>query len=65
MPQKADRPIIAPCRLSDCLFFEGPIEGRPGYCLCSHPDKQLYLQKPTCPLYRLDWQKRMQKGNLS
>lgn len=56
--KKSSDPLIVPCRLSDCLYYEGRTESRPGYCYCSHPDKEHYLQNPSCPLYRLDWQKR-------
>lgn len=56
--QKSDNPIHVLCRLGDCLFYEAPVPGHPGYCYCSHPDKPHYIKNLACPLYRLDWQKR-------
>lgn len=46
------------CRLSDCLHFQADPERR-GFALCQHPDKCNYLAARPCPLYRLDWQKKV------
>lgn len=47
------------CSLSDCLYFRCPAK-TPSKALCSHQDASRYvLKEPPCPLYRLDWQRKM------
>ena len=56
---KLDKPILTPCKLSDCLFFEGRPSGEEEICRCSHPQKASEKASPKCMLYRLDWVKKM------
>ncbi|MBI5155028.1 hypothetical protein HZA57_07305 [Candidatus Poribacteria bacterium] len=46
------------CLLCDCVHFHKPNgKGVPAdACDCSHPDKEMYLQGPRCPLYKKNWQ---------
>ena len=56
---KSSRPIVVPCKLADCIFYEGALKRDPTKCHCSHPQKMDYMTESACPLYKLDWQKRM------
>ena len=52
-------PTEITCRLADCIFFQGPAS-TPNRILCSHAEAHRYIYTdPPCPLYRLDWQKKM------
>jgi hypothetical protein len=57
--------MMVPCRLTDCIFFEGAVPGREGKCLCSHPQKGSYMTENQCPLYNFDWKQRMKDGHIS
>ena len=48
------------CDRRECAFYSE----KPGddMCHCKHPDKPRHLYDKTCPLYRLDWQKK-RKGS--
>lgn len=47
------------CQLSDCIFYQAH-DRNPEKALCSHKDAVRYVHSdPPCPLYRLDWQKKM------
>ncbi len=60
---KAPTPMVVPCRLADCIFYEGPVAGRDGKCFCSHPQKAAYMTERQCPLYNFNWQRRMKMGH--
>ena len=57
-PEKLRKPLIVPCRLSDCIYYERAYERDAMKCLCSHPHKKDAMSESACPLYRLDWQKK-------
>jgi hypothetical protein len=45
------------CTMTDCLYHnKDPHGGQLVYC--SHADKPRYMEGATCPLYRMDWQKK-------
>jgi len=47
------------CRLTDCIYYvEKP--GEPGVSYCKHPEIAFYKTNHRCPLYRLDWLKKME-----
>lgn len=47
------------CQLSDCIFYQ-TAAANAEKALCSHKDARRYIHsEPPCPLYRLDWQKKM------
>ena len=56
---KAAKLLMVPCRMADCLYNEGWLDGTPGIAKCSHPQKPQNMAEGPCALYRLDWQKRM------
>lgn len=58
--QRAKEKVPVICALHDCVYFEMVDEER-RHALCDHPDKKLYLRVEPCPLYRLDWKRRMQQ----
>ena len=60
--QKSNNPIRALCKLNDCMFYEAPYPDTTGYCYCSHPEKKYYMKGGRCPLYRMDWQKKIDNG---
>ena len=57
--QAMEKTLLVVCELSDCVYYN-PYPKSPQKCLCSHPDKAGYPSDP-CPLYRMDWQKKMKK----
>ena len=55
---KSDTLTEIECRLKDCIFYHSAAAG--SKALCNHKDIPLYVHRdPPCPLYRLDWQKKM------
>ena len=34
-------------------------------CRCTHTDKPHYMDGATCPLYKMDWQKKMRAAGLA
>ena len=56
--EKLRKPLVVPCRLSDCIYYERAYERDATKCLCSHPHKKDAMSERACPLYRLDWQKK-------
>ena len=56
--EKLRTPLVVPCRLSDCIYYERAYERDATKCLCSHPHKKDAMSERACPLYRLDWQKK-------
>lgn len=48
------------CELSDCMYYNTYQKGS-GFALCSHPDKKFHLRQGKCPLYRMDWEKKMEE----
>ena len=58
---KATSAVVAVCRLSDCVYYEGAVDAET--CTCSHPDKSLHRSGPRCPLYRFDWAKKMAQAS--
>jgi hypothetical protein len=57
--EKAARPLLVECSLTDCVFHEGRAPHFPDQSLCSHKHKAQHLVG-TCPLYHLDWLKQAQ-----
>ena len=46
------------CNLRDCIFFqEDP--SKPYIIYCKYPDIMLYKNHKRCPVYRMDWEKKM------
>jgi hypothetical protein len=62
-PTKAQRHTPTHCKLDVCAYHEGPVNPGADAILCSHPHKPLHMDQPTCPLYRLDWQKQLRQNN--
>ncbi len=56
--EKSRTPLVVPCRLCDCIYYERPYERDATKCLCSHPHKKDAMSERACPLYRMDWQKK-------
>ncbi len=52
--------IVVYCVLSDCVSYR-PEPSNPRKCRCVHPEKSHYLNREICPLYRMDWQKKMKQ----
>lgn len=51
------------CLLCDCIFYHDA--GKPDKALCSHKDAHRYIHtEPPCPIYRLDWQKKMASAKI-
>jgi hypothetical protein len=57
MPDES-APVRTPvfCDLTDCVYYEFAADKR---VYCHHKDKPFHIQVRPCPLYRLDWKKRM------
>lgn len=49
--------ILAKCSLADCVYFNKPKDPKApeGHCDCAHPDKDAYMKRDVCPLYRKNW----------
>ena len=45
------------CRQSDCMYYRIFTE-HAGKVFCSHPEKEFYMDRNPCPLYRMDWAKK-------
>lgn len=46
------------CSLRDCIFYhESP--SHPGEVFCKHPDVDLNRGGRRCPLYQMDWAKKI------
>jgi hypothetical protein len=46
------------CNLKDCIFFtQDP--AKPFVNFCKYPDILLYKSYKRCPVYRMDWEKKM------
>jgi hypothetical protein len=58
--QMGEKHIPVQCNIKDCLHY---VAGQGNTCatFCSHPDKINYmnLNGRPCPLYRLDWQRKI------
>ena len=46
------------CTQSDCLYY-APEPSNAAQCQCSHTDKKHHMDAGRCPLYRMDWQKKL------
>ena len=47
------------CHLTDCIYYaEKP--GEPGVSYCKHADVLLHKDNLHCPLYRVDWAKKLE-----
>ncbi len=46
------------CKLSECMFYKQVGHG-PDNVYCSHPDRPRYASNSNCPLFRLDWERKM------
>lgn len=46
------------CDLKDCFYYR-PEPDQPRKCRCAHPDKPRHLDQSVCPLYKMDWQKKL------
>ncbi|MBX7246136.1 MAG: hypothetical protein K1X53_11610 [Candidatus Sumerlaeaceae bacterium] len=60
-PVKSESPMLVNCKLTDCVYHEGSPNGQLDRCLCSHPNKTYYISNTTCPLYSMDWTKKLRK----
>lgn len=58
---KASHPLLVSCRLNNCAFYEGVISEEDGTAMCSHPHKKLYMDSGNCPLFHLDWQRKLRE----
>ncbi len=56
---KADVPVLAVCKLADCLFHEGNQDASVDICRCSHPHKAREARTQRCSLYQMDFMKKM------
>jgi hypothetical protein len=61
-PVKAAVMTQTSCKLGGCAYHEGPIRPDSEFIYCSHPHKPQHMDQPTCPLYRLDWQKQLRQN---
>ncbi|MGI8907469.1 MAG: hypothetical protein ACR2IE_13370 [Candidatus Sumerlaeaceae bacterium] len=57
--EKAAKPVVVDCTLTNCVFHEGRSPHYEGQSLCSHKHKNQFLLG-VCPLYHLDWMKQTQ-----
>ncbi len=55
---------VVVCRQRDCLYYT-PEPADPRKCRCTHAEKPFYLNGGHCPLYRLDWQKKLREAGLA
>ncbi|MBN1475997.1 hypothetical protein JXA47_04515 [Candidatus Sumerlaeota bacterium] len=55
---QSHRRVRISCSLRDCCFWE---EDAAGVVFCTHVDKAMHLRVDPCPLYRLDWKRRMEQ----
>lgn len=46
------------CKLADCCYYEQDSED-PNIVWCKHPDKEMHILAEPCPLYIVDWKKRV------
>jgi hypothetical protein len=58
-PNKAGKPLLVFCKLAECTYYEARSEANPDNAICSHPNKREHLSAPACPLFRLDWMKKL------
>lgn len=50
------------CKLKDCVFYrEHPEKGE---VFCAHPEINFHKNNFRCPLYQLDWTKKMQDAEV-
>jgi len=47
------------CKMSDCIHYLEKTEGGKTRVYCKHPDKSITSNTFGCPLYRLDWTKKV------
>jgi hypothetical protein len=47
------------CNLKDCIYYE-PNSNYTFMALCKHPDVLLHKTDKRCPLYRVNWVKKME-----
>ncbi len=50
------------CSFSDCIYHSPDPLGST-MAVCGHPDKKHNMNKKKCVLYRMDWQKKMERFN--
>ncbi len=50
--------LVVYCELKDCVYYR-PEPASASQCRCVHPDKAAYNKTVHCPLYRMDWQKKL------
>ncbi len=46
------------CKLSECMFYK-QMGSNPDNVYCTSPDKPHFLTNNNCPLFRLDWERKM------
>lgn len=56
---------LVECKMSDCLYYLEEDEGGKKRVYCKHPDKATTASTFGCPLYRLDWTKKVKKNTSS
>jgi hypothetical protein len=57
---KSDFPVAVVCQQRDCIFYERGVPGNSDLGMCSHPNKRLHAVGSSCPLYSIDWMKKLQ-----
>ncbi|MBN1899922.1 hypothetical protein JW926_01190 [Candidatus Sumerlaeota bacterium] len=50
------------CNLKDCIYYE-PNPDHFSMAFCKHPDILLHKTNRRCPLYRMNWAKKMEGLN--
>lgn len=49
------------CSMDDCLYYVEKEEAGMTLTYCKHPDRNISKDNYGCPLYRMDWAKRVKK----
>ncbi len=47
------------CKMKDCVYYYEREENGQKRVYCKHPDKDITSETYGCPLYRLDWTKKI------
>ena len=58
LPERKTTPTL--CKREECLHHRISPTDANRY-LCAHPHKANYADSGSCPLFKLDWQKKLQQ----
>ena len=64
MKSNSNEKKLVRCSMDACIYYIEAQGLGSGMAFCKHPDKSVVRQSGSCPLYRLDWQKKLKNLNL-